>query len=62
LGLILGIFLLLAAVGLAPMPLKITLENPTRVVTLYPNLLIAVPMLLLAVLLILYGVVGDNHR
>jgi hypothetical protein len=58
----LGILLLLVAVGLAPMPLNITLENPTRMVTLYPNLLFAVPMLLLAVLLILYGVVGDNHR
>jgi hypothetical protein len=44
------------------MPLNITLQNPTRVVTLYPNLLFAVPLLLLASLLLLYGVVGSDHK
>jgi len=62
LGFILGVLMLLAAIGLAPMPLNITLANPTRVVTLYPNLLFAVPMLLLAILLVLYGVAGIGKK
>ncbi|HUK27636.1 MAG TPA: hypothetical protein VLV31_04365 [Candidatus Acidoferrales bacterium] len=49
--------LLAVAVAAAPMPLNVTLQDPTRVVTLYPNLLFAVPLLLLAVLLLLYGAV-----
>jgi len=38
------------------MPLTIALQNPTRYVTLYPNVLIAVPLILLGVLLLLYGI------
>ena len=59
-GVVLGILVLAIALGAAPMPLNITLQDPTRVVTLYPNLLFAVPLLLLAALLLLYGVVGDE--
>jgi small-conductance mechanosensitive channel len=55
LGLILGALILLAAVGVAPMPLETTLPDPTRSVVIYPNLLFAVPLVLLGVLLLLYG-------
>lgn len=56
LGLILGIVVLGLAFAAAPMPLKVTLQGPTRGVTIYPNLLFAVPLILLGVLLLLYGV------
>ena len=52
---------LAAAVAAAPMPLNVTLQNPMRVVTLYPNLLFAVPLLLLGVLLLLYGAVTTRE-
>ena len=61
-GIIIGVLLLALALGAAPMPLNITLQNPTRVVTLYPNLLFVVPLLLLASLLLLYGVVGSDDK
>ena len=60
LGLGLGVILLLAALGAAPMPLETTFTNPTRTVTIYPNLLFAVPLLLLSILLILYGVTAEK--
>jgi ABC-type transport system involved in multi-copper enzyme maturation permease subunit len=60
LGVGLGVILLLAALGAAPMPLVTTFSNPTRSVTIYPNLLFAVPLLLLSVLLILYGVTAEK--
>jgi hypothetical protein len=45
------------------MPLNISLPNPARAATIYPNLLFAVPLLLLAALLLLYGAVaGDEMR
>jgi len=59
LGIILGVLVLLVAVGAAPMPLAITLPDPTRNVTLYPNVLFVVPLLLLGVLLLLYGATAE---
>jgi uncharacterized membrane protein YidH (DUF202 family) len=56
LAFILGIVVLGLALAAAPMPLTIALQNPTRYVTLYPNVLIAVPLILLGVLLLLYGI------
>jgi hypothetical protein len=38
------------------MPLTTTFENPARSVTIYPNLLFAVPLILLGALFLLYGV------
>jgi lysylphosphatidylglycerol synthetase-like protein (DUF2156 family) len=61
LGLILGVVVLVIAGALAPMPLRVTLQNPTRYVVLYPNLLFAVPLLLLGVLLLLYGGTEKSH-
>jgi len=62
LGLGLGVVLLLAALGAAPMPLETTFTNPTRTVVIYPNLLFVVPLLLLSILLILYGVTAEKSR
>ncbi|HKM49881.1 MAG TPA: hypothetical protein VJZ75_01750 [Candidatus Bathyarchaeia archaeon] len=62
LGLGLGVILLLAALGAAPVPLETTFTNPTRTVVIYPNLLFAVPLLLLSVLLILYGVTAQKGQ
>lgn len=55
LGTILGLVVLAAAFAAAPMPLSVTLQNPTRTATIYPNVLFAVPLILLGVLLLLYG-------
>jgi peptidoglycan/LPS O-acetylase OafA/YrhL len=55
LAFVLGIAVLAIAFATAPMPLVVTLENPTRDVTIYPNVLFAVPLILLGVLLVLYG-------
>jgi hypothetical protein len=55
LGIILGLIVLLISFAAAPMPLTITLDNPARSVTIYPNLLFAVPLILLGILLLLYG-------
>jgi len=60
LGVILGLAVLAVAFAAAPMPLMVTLENPTQNVTIYPNLLFAVPLTLLGALLLLYGAVGGN--
>ena len=60
LGIILGIAIL-AIVGAAPMPLVVSIENPTRNVTIYPNLLFAVPLTLLGALLFLYGAVAGKN-
>ena len=57
-----GIAVLALAFAAAPMPLSVSLVNPTRIVTIYPNLLFAVPMTLLGVLLLLYGVVAGNDH
>jgi len=67
LAIILGIVVLAVAFGTAPMPLTTTFENPTRNATIYPNVLIAAPLILLGVLLLLYGATAkpqeaDNLR
>jgi len=62
LGLILGIVVLALVFATAPIPLNVSLENPARNVTLYPNLMFAVPLTLLGVLLLLYGVVAGNDQ
>ncbi len=56
LGLISGIILLIIVFVVSPIPLAITLSEPTREVVLYPNVLFAVPLILLSALLLLYGV------
>ena len=60
LGLLLGVVVLAVVLVAAPIPLIVTLQNPTRDVTIYPNLLFAVPLILLAALLLLYGVTAEN--
>jgi peptidoglycan/LPS O-acetylase OafA/YrhL len=54
-GIILGIVVLAIAFAAAPVPLTMTLQSPPRDVTIYPNVLFAVPLILLGVLLLLYG-------
>jgi hypothetical protein len=61
LALILGAIVLAIAIGSAPMPLKETLVNPTRNVTIYPNVLFAVPLILLGALLVLYGITASGR-
>ena len=56
LAIILGVILLALALATAPMPMTVTLENPSRNVTIYPNTLFAIPLILLASLLLLYGI------
>ena len=60
LGLLLGVVVLAVVLVAAPIPLIVTLQNPTRDVTIYPNLLFAVPLILLAALLLLYGATAEN--
>jgi len=62
LGIILGVAVLAFAGAAAPMPLIVNLENPARAVTLYPNLLFAVPLTLLGALLLLYGAVAGKDQ
>jgi len=62
LGVVLGVLLFAVAAAAAPMPLNVSIPNPTRVVTIYPNLLFAVPLLLLATLLLLYGAVTNHDK
>ena len=61
-AIILGVAVLAIAFGTAPMPLTITLEEPTRNATIYPNVLFAVPLILLGVLLLLYGVTAKQDE
>ncbi len=61
LALLLGIVTLAIALGAAPMPLTTTFENPDRSVAIYPNLLFAVPLILLGVLLLLYGMTSRQQ-
>ncbi len=61
LAIVLGAILLILALGAAPMPLTVSLQNPSRNVVIYPNLLLSVPLILLAVLLLLYGVTWKRH-
>ena len=62
LAVILGVMLLAFGLAAAPMPLTVTLENPSRNVTIYPNTLFAIPLLLLASLLLLYGITVKNPQ
>jgi peptidoglycan/LPS O-acetylase OafA/YrhL len=62
LAVIVGIVVLAVAFGTAPMPLTLTLQDPTRTVTIYPNVLFAVPLILLGALLLLYGIASKNPQ
>jgi hypothetical protein len=62
LGIFLGAAVLAVVLVVAPIPLVVTLQNPARNVTIYPNLLFAVPLILLAALLLLYGATAENHE
>ncbi len=62
LGLFLGAAVLAVVLVAAPIPLVVTLQNPTRNVTIYPNILIAIPLILLAALLLLYGATAENRK
>jgi peptidoglycan/LPS O-acetylase OafA/YrhL len=62
LSIILGIVVLAVVLVAAPMPLIVSLQNPTREVTIYPNLLFAVPLTLLGALLLLYGAVAGKDQ
>jgi hypothetical protein len=62
LALILGAIVLVIAFGSAPIPLNETLADPVRNVTIYPNVLLAVPLILLGALLLLYGVTVSGRE
>ncbi len=61
-ALILGAIVLVIAIGSAPIPLKENLADTTRNVTIYPNVLFAVPLILLGALLLLYGVTVSGRE
>ncbi len=60
LGILLGIIVLGTALALSPMPLTVSLQDPARDVVIYPNVLFAVPLMLLGALLLLYGATAEN--
>ncbi len=62
LGILLGALVLAVSLALSPMPLIVSLQNPTRNVVIYPNVLFAVPLILLGALLLLYGVTAENRE
>lgn len=62
LGIVLGVVVLGTAFAAAPMPLNIALQNPSREVTIYPNVLFAIPLTLLGLLLLLYGITAGDKR
>lgn len=57
---LLGALLVFVAVGVAPIPLETILRNPTRTVVIYPNVLFAIPLILLGSLLLLYGFTAET--
>jgi hypothetical protein len=61
LAVILGTVVLAVAIWAAPMPLTMTLNEPVRNVTIYPNVLLVVPLILLGTLLLLYGITLKAH-
>ncbi len=61
LAVILGTVVLAVAIGTAPMPLTMTLKDSAGNVTIYPNVLFAVPLILLGTLLLLYGMTLKAH-
>ena len=62
LGILLGIVVIGVAFAVSPMPLMVSLQNPSRNVVIYPNVLFAVPLILLGALLMLYGMTGENRE
>ncbi len=62
LRILLGFIALVGALAAAPMPLMVELQNPARNVVIYPNLLFAVPLILLGVVLLLYGAATGNRK
>lgn len=62
LGILLGILLVLVSVAVAPIPLETVLRNPSRTVVIYPNVLFAIPMILLGSLLLLYGLTAQQSE
>jgi hypothetical protein len=58
LAILLGVVVLAVSLGLTPIPLTISLQNPSRNVLIYPNLLFAIPATLLGAFLLLYGAVA----
>ena len=46
----LGALVVLLALGVALMPLQTVLRNSTHIVVIYPNVLVAIPLILLIVL------------
>jgi len=53
---------LVVALAAGPMPLTLTVGNPAQTATIYPNLLFAVPLILLGALLLLYGGVAGEQK
>jgi hypothetical protein len=62
LGILLGIVVLALALATAPFPRTVNLTDPTRNVTIYPNILFAVPLILLGSLLVLYGLTTNHQK
>ncbi len=62
LGILLGVVMVGVSFALSPMPLMVSLQNPTRNVVIYPNVLFAVPLILLGALLLLYGLTAENRE
>jgi len=61
LGILLGFIVLVVALAAAPMRLMVELQNPARNVVIYPNLLFAVPLILLGAVLLLYGAAAGKE-
>ena len=59
-GILLGIAVLAVSFAVAPIPLTVYLQDPTRDVTIYPNLLFVIPLILLGTLLLLYGITYEK--
>ena len=62
LAIVLGVLFLVIAFGAAPMPLTVTLQGPANTATIYPNVLFAVPLILLGALLLLYGLTTNSRQ
>ena len=61
LGTLLGVIVLVGALAAAPMPLMVELQNPARNIVIYPNLLFAIPLVLLGAVLLLYGAAAGKN-
>jgi NADH:ubiquinone oxidoreductase subunit 6 (subunit J) len=62
LGILLGAVVLAVSFAVAPMPMIVNLQNPARDVVIYPNVLFAVPLILLGALFLLYGASAGNRK